>query len=218
MEKTKYGVEHNQVVIEGFVHKAPEYHHSVYGEKIYAMTVSIPRLNKDVSDYLNVEVSERLTDIEDLTAGAPVRIEGQFRSFNQKDTEDGRAHLQLSVFARELSIIEENDTNGVNTIYLEGFLCKAPVYRKTPLGREICDMLVAVNRPYNKSDYIPTIAWGRNARFTSNLDVGTGVVIEGRIQSREYQKRIGEDEYENRVAYEVSVSRISVFEEGNKEE
>jgi single-stranded DNA-binding protein len=182
------------------------------------MTVSIPRLNKDVSDYLNVEVSERLTDIEDLTAGAPVRIEGQFRSFNQKDTEDGRAHLQLSVFARELSIIEENDTNGVNTIYLEGFLCKAPVYRKTPLGREICDMLVAVNRPYNKSDYIPTIAWGRNARFTSNLDVGTGVVIEGRIQSREYQKRIGEDEYENRVAYEVSVSRISVFEEGNKEE
>lgn len=137
---------------------------------------------------------------------------GQFRSYNRHD--EAKNRLVLSVFAREITFLEENEEEqNPNHIFLDGYVCKKPVYRKTPLGREIADVLLAVNRPYGKSDYIPCICWGRNARFVEQFEVGTHIQLWGRIQSREYQKKIGEDEYEKRVAYEVSVSKLEYLEE-----
>ena len=134
---------------------------------------------------------------------------GQFRSYYIH--EESRNRLIFSVFVREISVLDDEEgeaENKPNQIYLDGYICKQPVYRKTPLGREIADLLLAVNRPYGKSDYIPCICWGRNARYADQFEVGTHVQIWGRIQSREYQKKIGEDEYEKRTAYEVSVSKL----------
>lgn len=211
--ENNYSEDHNKVLLEGFVEKVPEFHHKVFEEGIYVMTVSIPRLKSDSSDHILVDVSERLMDLSILKEGLPIRVEGQFRSFNKKDKETGkRASLQLAVFAREITVLE--DTKGVNKVFLEGYLCKEPKFRKTPMGREICDMMVAVNRAYNKSDYLPTISWGRNARFTSNLKVGTGITLEGRLQSRVYTKHIGEEVIE-KTAYEVSTSTVSVFYDPN---
>lgn len=207
----------NVVLLEGYVDTEPELHHQAYGEGIYEMVISIPRLNVDVSDYLKVEVSERLIDISTLKSGKVVRINGQFRSFNKKD-KDSKVHLRLSVFAREIEILDVTETSGVNQIHLDGYLCKGAKYRQTPKGREICDMLVAAHRSYGKSDYIPCISWGRNARFTSDLDVGCCVSLEGRLQSRTYKKKISDTEMVERVAYEVSVSRISIFDDSEEAE
>ena len=138
-------------------------------------------------------------------------MDGQFRSYNRH--EEKRNRLVLSVFAREVKFVgEEEETVPVNQIFLDGYICKPPVYRKTPLGREIADLLMAVNRPYGKSDYIPCICWGRNARYASAFEVGGHVLIWGRIQSREYMKRISENETEKRIAYEVSVSKLEYVE------
>lgn len=206
----------NVVLLEGYVDTEPELHHQAYGEGIYEMVVSVPRLNADVSDFLKVEVSERLIDITTLKKGIVVRINGQFRSFNKKD-KDAKVHLRLSVFAKEITILDATTTDGVNQIHIDGYLCKDAKYRQTPKGREICDMLIAVHRSYGKSDYLPCIAWGRNARFTSNLDVGCGVSLEGRVQSRTYKKKISDTEMIERVAYEVSVSSVSVFKDSDEE-
>ena len=150
-------------------------------------------------------------NIEEL---AEMCIRDRFRSYNRH--EENRNRLVLSVFVREIEFIsddeKEREQSKTNQIFLDGFICKAPVYRKTPLGREIADLLLAVNRPYGKSDYIPCICWGRNARFASSFEVGGHIQIWGRIQSREYQKKIGEDQTEKRVAYEVSVSKIECVE------
>ena len=141
-------------------------------------------------------------------------VSGQFRSDNRHDEQKNR--LVLSVFVREVSFIEEElDGAKTNNIFLDGYICKLPVYRKTPLGREIADLLLAVNRPYGKSDYIPCICWGRNARFASTFEVGEHVQIMGRIQSREYIKKLTETETEKRIAYEVSVSKLECLEEYN---
>lgn len=166
----------------------------------------------ELSDIIPLMVSERLVDVTENCVGRLVETSGQFRSYNRH--EGLKNKLVLSVFVREWEFVDENPEAGkTNQIYLDGFICKAPIYRKTPLGREIADLLIAVNRPYGKSDYIPCIAWGRNARFAEGMEVGTRLQIEGRIQSREYQKQISDDEYETRTAYEVSVSKLTVVEE-----
>ena len=172
------------------------------------MEVSVRRLSEFV-DYIPVMVSERIIDVEADYIGQLVYISGQFRSFNRHEERKNR--LVLSVFARELEILEPDcDEDAGNQIFLDGYICKEAIYRKTPLGREIADLLVAVNRSYGKSDYIPCICWGRNARFAAGFEVGTHVQIWGRIQSRDYVKKLSETQVEQRTAYEVSVSKIEI--------
>lgn len=196
-------IENNQVVINGKFASPFEFSHEVFGEKFYMVDVAAERQSGAI-DLIPVMVSERLIDVtEDLTE-IPVEITGQFRSFNRR--EDNKSRLVLFVFARTVEFVENE--NNENTIYLDGYICKPPVYRKTPLGREIADLLIAVNRPYGKSDYIPCLCWGRNAKFASCMEVGTHVNVWGRIQSRGYIKKLDEIQSEERVAYEVSVSKI----------
>ena len=173
--------------------------------------VSVRRLSNSV-DTIPVMISERLIDVECDYRGEFLMVSGQFRSYNRHDEQKNR--LVLSVFAREVSfIVEELDGAKTNNILLDGYICKLPIYRKTPLGREIADLLLAVNRPYGKSDYIPCICWGRNARFASAFEVGEHVQVLGRIQSREYVKKLSETETEKRTAYEVSVSKLECLDE-----
>ncbi|MBQ2283072.1 MAG: single-stranded DNA-binding protein [Agathobacter sp.] len=202
--------ENNQVSIIGEIVSGFQYSHEVYGEGFYMVEVSVSRLS-DFVDYIPVMVSERLIDVKADYTGQYIYVNGQFRSFNRHEEHKNR--LVLSVFARELEFLEEaTEENASNQIFLDGYVCKETVYRKTPLGREIADLLVAVNRSYGKSDYIPCICWGRNARFASGFEVGSHVQIWGRIQSREYVKKISETEVEKRTAYEVSVSKIEFIE------
>lgn len=204
-------IENNQVSIMGKIVSGFTFSHEVFGEGFYMMDVSVQRLS-DSSDIIPVMISERLIDITQDYEGAYIRIFGQFRSYNRHEEKKNR--LVLSVFAREISFEEEEvDKVKSNQIFLDGYICKTPVYRRTPLGREIADMLLAVNRPYGKSDYIPCICWGRNARFASGFEVGEHVQILGRIQSREYVKKLSETETQRRVAYEVSVSKLECLNE-----
>ena len=166
----------------------------------------------DAYDIIPVMISERIIDVKEDYQGCRLEVKGQFRSYNKHEDEKNR--LILSLFAREVRQMEEDEEYvKPNQIFLDGFICKKPIYRMTPLGREIADLLLAVNRAYGKSDYIPCICWGRNARFAGNLEVGSHIQLWGRIQSRQYQKKVGEDEVENRVAYEISVSKLECIEE-----
>ena len=202
--------ENNQVSIIGEIVSDFQFSHEVYGEGFYMMEVSVRRLS-DCMDYIPVMVSERLINVEGDYIGKSVYIGGQFRSFNRHEEKKNR--LVLSVFVRELEFLDEiDDEVKSNQIFLDGYVCKEPIYRKTPLGREIADLLIAVNRSYGKSDYIPCICWGRNARYASAFAVGGHVLIWGRIQSREYMKRLSETEMEKRTAYEVSVSKLEYSE------
>ena len=200
--------ENNQVSLVGEIVSDFEYSHEVYGEGFYLVELSVSRLS-DFVDYIPIMVSERLINVEESYIGQQVYIGGQFRSFNRHD--EKRNRLVLTVFAREIELTDNEDA--MNQIFLDGYICKNAIYRKTPLGREISDLLVAVNRSYGKSDYIPCICWGRNARFASGFEVGTHVQIWGRIQSREYVKKITETQIEQRVAYEVSVSKIDFLDD-----
>ena len=200
--------ENNQVSLVGEIVSDFEYSHEVYGEGFYLVELSVSRLSEFV-DYIPIMVSERLINVEASYIGQQVYIGGQFRSFNRHD--EKRNRLVLTVFAREIELTDNEDA--MNQIFLDGYICKDAIYRKTPLGREIADLLVAVNRSYGKSDYIPCICWGRNARFASGFEVGTHVQIWGRIQSREYVKKITETQIEQRVAYEVSVSKIDFLDD-----
>ena len=177
----------------------------MYGEGFYVFDMNIPRESGNI-DTVPVMVSERMCNIEDIKVGKLYEVVGQFRSYNRHEEKKNR--LILSVFAVELNPVTEGEFIGENHIDLDGYVCKEPVYRKTPLGREIADLLIAVNRAYGKSDYIPCITWGRNARFASTLEVGQRVQLQGRIQSREYVKKISEDNSERHTAYELSASRI----------
>ena len=198
--------DNNQVTIAGEIMGGFTFSHDVFGEGFYVMDISVGRLSES-NDIIPIMVSERLVDVKKDYTGMYAVINGQFRSYNRH--EESRNRLVLSVFAREIEILEEStDEARPNYIFLDGFVCKPPIYRKTPLGREIADVLLAVNRPYGKSDYIPCICWGRNARFAEGFRVGEHIQIWGRIQSREYQKKISETEFEKRVAYEVSVSKL----------
>ena len=173
--------------------------------------VSVKRLSESY-DIIPLMVSERLIDVNGDYKGMNVAVTGQFRSYNRHEERKNR--LVLSVFAREISFVEEVEESAKsNQIYLDGYICKEPIYRKTPLGREIADVLLAVNRPYGKSDYIPCICWGRNARYANQFKVGERCAIWGRIQSREYMKKHSETEIEKRVAFEVSVSKLELMEE-----
>ena len=203
-------LENNQVSIVGEIISDFQYSHEVYGEGFYMVEVAVSRLS-NFSDYIPLMTSERLIDTSQSYIGQKVYVTGQFRSYNRH--EELKNRLVLSVFVREIEFIEEEtEEMKSNQILLDGYICKDPIYRKTPLGREIADLLVAVNRSYGKSDYIPCICWGRNARFAARFEVGVHVQIWGRIQSREYVKRLNEDEVEKRTAYEVSVSKIEYME------
>lgn len=203
-------IENNQVSIMGKIVSGFSFSHEVFGEGFYMVDISVQRLS-DSSDIIPVMISERLIDVTQDYEGEYIQIFGQFRSYNRH--EEKRNKLVLSVFAREVSFVEDEcDKVKSNQIFLDGYICKTPIYRRTPLGREIADMLLAVNRPYGKSDYIPCICWGRNARFTSGFEVGGHVQVWGRIQSREYVKRLEDDSTEKRVAYEVSVSKLEYLE------
>ena len=203
-------LENNQVSIVGEIISDFQYSHEVYGEGFYMVEVAVSRLS-NFSDYIPLMISERLIDTSQSYIGQKVYVTGQFRSYNRH--EELKNRLVLSVFVREIEFIEEEtEEMKSNQILLDGYICKDPIYRKTPLGREIADLLVAVNRSYGKSDYIPCICWGRNARFAARFEVGVHVQIWGRIQSREYVKRLNEDEVEKRTAYEVSVSKVEYME------
>lgn len=203
-------IENNQVTIIGEIVSDFEFSHQVFGEGFYMVDILVKRLS-DSSDIIPVMISERLINVNENYEGQKISILGQFRSYNKHEEKKNR--LVLSVFAREIQLIDEIDDNiKTNQIYLDGYICKEPVYRKTPLGREIADLLIAVNRPYGKSDYIPCICWGRNARFASSFNVGGHAQIWGRIQSREYTKKLEDESTQRRVAYEVSVGKLEYSE------
>lgn len=204
-------IKNNQVTIMGQVVTGFKFSHEVFGEGFYIMEVMVKRLS-NTFDRIPLMVSERLIDVTQDYTGEYITVIGQFRSYNRNEEQKNR--LVLSVFVREISFIEEEpDDSKANNILLDGYVCKEPIYRKTPMGREIADLLMAVNRPYGKSDYIPCICWGRNARYISNFGIGEHVQISGRIQSREYKKKISDTEMELRTAYEVSVSKLEVMED-----
>lgn len=195
----------NKVYLRGRVLRAPEFSHEVFGEGFYEMDLSVQRLS-DHNDIVPITVSERLLQDNNFEIGEEITVKGQFRSYNK--IVDEKSKLMLTVFVRELA--DNDPTVNPNIIELSGYICKPPIYRTTPFKREICDVLIAVNRAYNKSDYIPCIAWGRNARFVKNVDIGQKVFLSGRIQSREYQKKLSEEQIETRTAYEISINRISL--------
>lgn len=198
----------NKVFILGEIVSEANFSHEVYGEGFYELFVKVMRLSGQ-ADILPVTVSERLISEHDLKVGSTLCALGQFRSYNK--IENGKSRLMLTVFVRET--VQAPPSRNPNSVVLSGYICKPPVYRTTPFNREIADILLAVNRAYNKSDYIPCIAWGRNARFVQNLKVGDRVALSGRIQSREYIKRLSETEQTTMTAYEVSVSKLAAFDE-----
>lgn len=197
--------ENNVITLVGKIVSEKRFSHEVYGEGFYTFDLDVPRLS-DNSDIIPVTVSERILN-DDFKIGTRVKIDGQFRSYNNYENEKNK--LVLTVFVKDISITDEGD-DGVNPneIVLNGFICKKPIYRTTPFGREISDILLAVNRAYNKSDYIPCIAWGRNARYCQKLEVGENIKIWGRIQSRQYEKKFEDGTSEIRRAYEVSVCKM----------
>ncbi|MBO5067340.1 MAG: single-stranded DNA-binding protein [Clostridia bacterium] len=197
----------NKVFISGEIVSEAEFSHEVYGEGFYEMFVLVKRLSGQ-GDVLPVTISERLINDRDLKVGVTINALGQFRSYNK--LVNGKSKLMLTVFVREL--LDDAPIKNPNSIVLTGYICKPPVYRTTPFNREIADVLIAVNRSYNKSDYIPCIAWGRNARFAKNIAVGEKIAVSGRIQSREYQKRIADDDVKTLTAYEVSISKLAAYE------
>ena len=213
-------LENNHLILVGKVVSEQKYSHEIYGEKFYSFNLEVVRLSSN-TDIIPITVSERLLTDFDLTIGKEVEVEGQFRSYNNYENEKNR--LILTVFAKEIKEAEaheEFDKDFVtNEVTLVGYVCKKPIYRQTPFGREIADLLLAVNRAYNKSDYIPCIAWGRNARFCQKIEIGTEVKVVGRVQSRTYEKKYEDGTVENRVAYEVSIASMEISEkEDNIEE
>ncbi|MCL2354923.1 MAG: single-stranded DNA-binding protein [Oscillospiraceae bacterium] len=212
--------ENNYLVLVGKVTSDKKFSHEIYGESFYVFNLEIPRLSGN-EDIIPVTISERIIANFNLSIGSKVFVEGQFRSYNSYENERNR--LVLTVFAKDIKEYieeaedenEESKNKTLNEVVLKGYVCKKPIYRKTPFGREISDILLAVNRAYNKSDYIPCIAWGRNARFCENMPVGTEVKVTGRVQSRTYEKKLADDKVEQRVAYEVSVGSLELI---NKED
>jgi len=209
-------IENNMVTISGKVVSSIEFSHEVYGEGFYYFMLEVSRLSES-SDLIPVTISERLVSRQKLEMGTIIEVEGQFRSYNSYSNDGNK--LILTVFAREINFLDdEKKIKNPNQIYLDGYICKKPIYRTTPFGREITDMLLAVNRPYNKSDYIPCIAWGRNARFSQELTVGDNVKVWGRIQSRTYQKKLDSGDAISKVAYEISVSKMEICKNDSSKE
>lgn len=206
-------IENNQVTISGEIDSGFNFSHELYGEKFYIVNLKIQRTS-GTDDIVPVTVSDRLIDVSEDYTGLFVSVTGQFRSFNKK--EGDRRKLLLSVFAREFVFAGDDEQFRYdNEIFIDGFICKNPVFRETPYGREITDLLIAVNRPYGKSDYIPCICWGRNAHYAGKLKTGQRCCITGRIQSRQYVKTLPDGSTEERTAYEVSVSKLEVVEDAD---
>ena len=203
-------LKNNQAVIAGEIISDFEFNHEVFGEGFYFVKLKVSRLSHS-SDIIPLLVSERLIDVKQSHIGQFLEARGQFRSHNKQESDKNRVVLFL--FAKEIEMIDSAENRNPNEIFLDGYICKEPVYRTTPLAREIADVLLAVNRAYGKSDYIPCICWGRNARYAGNLTVGSRIQLRGRIQSREYQKRIGEGKVVDKIAYEVSASQMEYIEE-----
>ena len=218
-------LENNYLTLVGKVTGEKKFSHEIYGERFYIFNLEIPRLS-GVADIIPITISERLINEDTLTEGQKLLVKGQFRSYNSYESEKNR--LILTVFAKDIKVISEEEQNEeenemtkkdviTNEVVLIGYICKKPIYRQTPFGREIADILLAVNRAYNKSDYIPCIAWGRNAKFCQNLEVGAQIKLVGRVQSRTYEKKDEDGRVETRVAYEVSIGSLEVIEENDKE-
>jgi hypothetical protein len=201
----------NVVSLRGELNGELQFSHEIFGEKFYTTQIKIDRLSESC-DTLPITISERLIGEVNVEDAKVVDITGQLRSYNKNI--DGRNKLVLTIFARELVCANE-ESKDPNNIFLDGYICKDPIYRKTPLGREITDLLVAINRPYNKSDYIPSIVWGRNAKFAKSLKIGDRIQMWGRVQSRGYEKKLENGEVEKKVAYEVSISKIKKLSENN---
>ena len=219
-------LENNYLTLVGKVTGEKRFSHEIYGERFFTFNLSIPRLSGN-ADIIPVTTSERLINDDMLTEGNKLLIKGQFRSYNSYENEKNK--LVLTVFAKDVEQVQEEEASEeneivkkemtTNEVVLVGYVCKKPIYRQTPFGREIADLLLAVNRAYNKSDYIPTIAWGRNARFCQNLEIGTQVKIVGRVQSRMYEKKYEDGTVEQKVAYEVSICSLELIEQaGNEQE
>lgn len=209
-------LENNSVLVGGEIIEEVEFSHEIYDEKFYKFAIKSTRLSGQ-EDILPVIISERIMEVNELLVGKRVKIEGQFRSYNLQ--QDIRNKLILSIFVKQIEFDDSEEILTLNEATFDGFICKQPVYRKTPLGREIADILVAVNRNFSKkSDYIPCILWGRNAKFCRSLAVGTEVKLVGRIQSRTYEKLLINGEYLKKTAYEVSISQLSKVEKDAIEE
>jgi len=202
----------NVITILGMVVSECVFSHSVYGEGFYSFDVEIPRLS-DAVDVLPVTISERIIERDNFKVGDMVYITGQIRSYNNYVEDENRNKLILTIFARDCENVEMGDQRSPNEVFLNGYICKPPIYRTTPFGREIADLLLAVNRSYNKSDYIPCIMWGRNARFCEKLSVGDNIRVWGRMQSRGYQKKLPDGMVSDRVAFEVSAAKIEMAEQ-----
>lgn len=206
-------INNNLVTVVGTISDPPVYSHSHLGEKFYSFKLEVRRLSEAV-DEINVTVSEKLINVVKLETGAEIEVSGQFRSYNNYSGTGSR--LVLSIFVKDIKYADEfSDTENPNKIYLNGFLCKKPVYRTTPFGREIADIILAVNRLYGKSDYIPCIAWGRNAKYAGTLEVGENIEIWGRIQSRQYTKKTEDGNEISKTAFEVSVSKLQLVEKSD---
>jgi primosomal replication protein N len=204
-EKMNYeAMNNNKVFLCGEVMTEPKFSHEIYGEGFYELVLGVDRLSEH-KDLIPITISERLLIDKKIVKGNFISLKGQFRSYNK--LVDNKSRLMLTVFVREL--VESDVDMNPNVVELSGFICKAPIFRTTPFNREICDMLIAVNRAYNKSDYLPCIAWGRNARFIKSIPIGEHINIVGRIQSRDYVKKLEDGKEETRTAYEISISKIS---------
>lgn len=208
--------ENNYLVLIGKIISDKTFSHEIYGESFYVFNLEVPRLSGN-EDIIPITISERLMVNGDLPINTKITVEGQFRSYNSYG--EGKNKLVLTVFAKNVTLLDDQESEVEarkdfisNEVTLNGYICKKPVYRQTPFGREIADILLAVNRAYSKSDYIPCIAWGRTARFCENMEVGTEVKIVGRVQSRQYEKKHEDGTIENKVAYEVSVGSLEVIE------
>ena len=218
-------LENNYLTLVGKVTGEKKFSHEIYGEKFYIFNLSIPRLSGN-ADIIPITISERIVNDDMLAIGKKLLVKGQFRSYNSYENERNR--LILTVFAKDIVELEENEEQEeneltkkdqvTNEVVLIGYICKKPIYRQTPFGREIADILLAVNRAYNKSDYIPSIAWGRNARFCQNIEVGTQVKIVGRVQSRTYEKKFEDGTSQTRVAYEVSIGSLEIINQDDASE
>ena len=211
-------MENNNIKLVGKITADIELNHEIYGEKFFDTKIQVKRLSGDV-DEIGIIVSERLFIGKNIEIGTTVEINGQLRSYNHYTEEENRRRLLLNVFIKDIRTVsdtelsEDDKLDSTNEVELIGHICKKPIYRKTPFGREISDILIAVNRPYGKSDYLPCIAWGRNARFSENLETGQIVRIVGRMQSRQYTKELQNGAVEERIAYEVSIGTLELPQE-----
>lgn len=194
----------NKCYLFGTIMSAPTFSHEIYGENFYDTTLLVPRLSEQ-ADMIPITISDRLLSLHNIKVGDKIAVLGQYRSYNKQENE--KSKLMLKMFVRQIIEPLQNTTNLIEII---GYVCKEPIYRTTPFKREICDMLIAVNRAYNKSDYLPCIAWGRNARYGKSIEVGQKVYLTGRVQSREYSKRLDDGTFSNRIAYEISITKLSL--------